>query len=158
MTSSAEMNSACGNSANAEIHGALAPSRLWRVPSGPPRRLLQRASKSGARVRCKGFVRIQRALKNTGAPGALLLQSLARHMQTRLFWCRGVLRKYSSGGLSPRAPCTGGLSAPQTPCSKYAKDSVYGNRKQSTQRLRLDDASTHHPIPLRCNSLNSVIM
>ena len=60
------------------------------------------------------------------------------------------------GGLSPRAPCTGGPSAPQTPCSYHAMDSVYGNRKQSTQRLRLDDASTHHPIPEGCNFLNGV--
>ena len=60
------------------------------------------------------------------------------------------------GRAFPPAPCTGGLSAPQTPCSKYAKDSVYGNRKQSTQRIRLDDASTHHPIPEGCNFLNSV--
>ena len=60
------------------------------------------------------------------------------------------------GRAFPPAPCTGGLSAPQTPCSKYAMDSVYGNRKQSTQRIRLDDASTHHPIPEGCNFLNSV--
>ena len=97
------------------------------TPPGPPRRLLRSASNPSPRVRCKSMVRSQQALKNTGAPATLLLQSLARRMQARPFWCRGVLRKYSSGGLSPRAPCTGGLSAPQTPCSYHAMDSVYGN-------------------------------
>ena len=85
------------------------------TPPGPPRRLLRSASNPSPRVRCKSMVRIQQALKNTGAPAALLLQSLARRMQAREYWCRGVLRKYSSGGFPPGPPAPVGYPPPRPP-------------------------------------------
>ena len=85
------------------------------TPPGPPRRLLRSASNAASLVRCKSMDRSQQALKNTGAPATLLLQSLARRMQTRPFWCRGVLRKYSSGGFPPGPPAPVGYPPPRPP-------------------------------------------